>query len=120
MDIGARGEPPPQWLNYRSVVSLIGFEPDEQECKRLNETAAQQLSRAVFYPYFIGNGTLKTFKVANFPPSSGIYEIDPIQFNRLYDTVKENLKTIEDFSVKTVTVDDLVSSQKNHCQILLK
>jgi FkbM family methyltransferase len=109
MDIGARGEVPREWLNYKSVVSLIGFEPDEQECKRLNETA---LCEATYYPYFIGDGTLKIFKVANFPPSSGIYEIDLIQFNRLYDTVQENLRTIEDLPVKTVTVDDLVSSQE--------
>lgn len=105
MDIGARGELPPQWLNYRSVVSLIGFEPDEQECKRLNETAT---SEAVYYPYFIGNGTSETFNVTDFPPSAGIPQTNRAYLDRLYETVRKNLAVIKEISISTVTLDELI------------
>ena len=33
IDIGAVGNPPSHWLPLRQQISLIGFEPNKEECK---------------------------------------------------------------------------------------
>jgi len=40
IDVGARGGIAEKWKPLHSTMKVIGFEPDENECKRLNETAA--------------------------------------------------------------------------------
>jgi FkbM family methyltransferase len=40
VDVGARGGWQPAWHPYRSIAQLIGFEPDEAECRRLRASAA--------------------------------------------------------------------------------
>ena len=38
IDIGAVGNPPSHWLPLKDEIHLIGFEPNKDECKKLNES----------------------------------------------------------------------------------
>jgi FkbM family methyltransferase len=48
VDIGARGDADPRWRNLGGRLALIGFEPDRDECARLNASAAGK--RTTFLP----------------------------------------------------------------------
>ena len=41
IDLGARGGVDTDWLPLARSVDAVGFEPDETECKRLNQAAAR-------------------------------------------------------------------------------
>lgn len=47
VDAGARGELPPPWPGVAEFLRVIGFEPDEEECRRLNATAGKD---RIYYP----------------------------------------------------------------------
>jgi len=49
VDVGARGGLETHWSIYEDQLSGIGFEPDVQECEKLNKHYAN--SPTHFYPY---------------------------------------------------------------------
>jgi len=53
IDIGAVGNPPPHWLPLKDLINLIGFEPNREECKKLND-AGCGYRESEFLPYAIG------------------------------------------------------------------
>ena len=53
IDIGAVGNPPPHWLPLKDQISLFGFEPNKEECKKLN-AAGCGYRKSEFLPYAIG------------------------------------------------------------------
>lgn len=40
LDVGARNGPQPHWPLYGKNISVLGFEPDKEECDKLNKNAA--------------------------------------------------------------------------------
>ena len=58
VDVGARGGLAPKWQPLKDSLKVIGFEPDEEECQRLNAAAG---SSRVYYPIALaGNrGTIR-------------------------------------------------------------
>jgi len=53
IDIGAVGNPPSHWLPLKDEIHLIGFEPNKDECKKLNESGCGY-KKSEFLPYAIG------------------------------------------------------------------
>jgi FkbM family methyltransferase len=53
IDIGAVGNPPSHWSPLRNQISLIGFEPNKEECKKLNASDCGY-RKSKFLPYAIG------------------------------------------------------------------
>ena len=53
IDIGAVGNPPSHWLPLKDEIHLIGFEPNKDECKKLNESGCGY-RKSEFLPYAIG------------------------------------------------------------------
>ena len=53
VDIGAVGNPPPHWLPLKDHIHLIGFEPNLDECRKLNESVCGY-DKSEFLPYAIG------------------------------------------------------------------
>jgi FkbM family methyltransferase len=73
VDIGAMslGEREP----YRPLItagraSVVGFEPNETECAKLNQGAGA----GRYYPYFVGDGSVRTFHETNQPMTGSLYE----------------------------------------------
>jgi FkbM family methyltransferase len=50
-------------------IDYIGFEPNEQECEKLNTN-----SKFKYLPRFIGDGSAETFYECRFPASSSIFQ----------------------------------------------
>ena len=53
LDIGAVGNPPSHWLPLKDDIHLIGFEPNKEECRKLNESGCGY-KKSEFLPYAIG------------------------------------------------------------------
>ena len=54
IDIGASGAPDPRWAPIASKVNLVGFDPNQAECARLNALPGTYRS-ATFLPYAIAD-----------------------------------------------------------------
>lgn len=76
VDVGARGGFSERWSVFGDQIEYVGFEPDAEECERVN--AASTNPRARVYPFALhrDKGT-HPFYVAKFPNASGFYPIDP-------------------------------------------
>ena len=53
LDIGAVGNPPSRRLPLKDDIHLIGFEPNKEECRKLNESGCGY-KKSEFLPYAIG------------------------------------------------------------------
>jgi hypothetical protein len=76
VDVGARDGFEAHWREvFHDQVQLFGFEPDREECARVN---AQELARGGrVFPYALhGKPGTRPFFVTQFPASCGFYEPD--------------------------------------------
>ena len=108
MDIGARGDLPKKWSGYRNYFRIIGFEPAKDECEVLEKN--KKIDDQYFAEY-IGDNKEKEFFIASFPHSSGLKKTDTQFIERHYQTIQKNLKIIETKSIKTVSIDHLISNR---------
>lgn len=74
VDVGARSGLDERWTPYFAMIDAIGFEPDEEECRRLNETRFPYSVR--FHPYALGarDGDNATLYICRSPVNSSVLE----------------------------------------------
>ena len=74
VDVGAMAYGKESYARLRAagVAKIVGFEPQEAECARLN--AAHAADGHTYLPYFIGEGSARTFHLTRHPPSASLYE----------------------------------------------
>lgn len=74
IDVGVRGGPAACWVVYGDQLRFVGFEPDEEECKRL----AKAYPGGEYLPYAVGfKGERKrTFYHVLHPNASSFYKPD--------------------------------------------
>jgi FkbM family methyltransferase len=79
MDVGARGDAPPERQSMEEFVLRVGFEADEDECRRLNERQAGR-----FFPNLVAGevGPL-TLNIFRDPAQSSVLTITE-RFRRLW------------------------------------
>lgn len=103
IDIGARGGFEKQWDLYENQIQLIGFEPDVDECHRLN--AEEHRPNREYFPLAIGEK--RGWRDLNIQPhvsSCSFYESDPDFLSRFADGWKDLIpKKVE--SIPTTTLD---------------
>jgi FkbM family methyltransferase len=102
MDIG-EAQNPYERLLAGDLACIIGFEPLEQECKKLNESSS---ANRRFLPYAVGDGTKKPFYITNTGMTSSLFEPNhdlTIKFQNL-DELMQVIKTEE---MQTVRLDDI-------------
>lgn len=107
VDVGAQWDPgsPDVYLPLvrAGCAAVIGFEPLQQECDRLNAAAGPDRT---YLPYAIGAGDHRTFHVGADSRTSSLYEPNtPLlgYFNNL-----ENLcRVVERVPVRTVALDEI-------------
>lgn len=109
VDVGARGGLEYHWTNYGNVARFIGFEPDSQECKMLNDSLSPE-SNSHFYPVALykDKGSYTFYHQA--PAASGLYPADPKLVSRFPDEV--SLKTRKTSIINTVDFDSFVKDYK--------
>ena len=106
VDIGAAlGERP----LYQSLVDagrarIIGFEPNPQECERLNREYGEAHR---FFPYFIGDGQPAIFHETNWTLTGSLYEPNSPLLEK-FQNLAEVVTPVARHSVSTTRLDDIV------------
>lgn len=108
VDVGAMwlGE---EHLPYKPLLvpkartRVVGFEPLPEECAKLN---GLKLPNHTFLPYFIGDGSDRTFHITSAPMTSSLYEPN-IPLLRRFQQLEELTTTKAKEKVSTRRLDDL-------------
>jgi len=110
LDVGARGGFEDHWQIYGEQAIQIGFEPDVEECNRLNQQSRHK--NCNFYPVALGNQQEeRTFTVCHWRGSSSFYPANFSFIGRF--PYKENLaamEVIKQIKIETVDLDFFVQS----------
>lgn len=102
VDVGARYGGEQHWNAYGDQLILIGFEPDEEECKSLNEKFSMKGHR--YFPVALHKDKgCRTFYITQFNASCGFYKRDMTFWSRFPDKV--NVRVKETVQMDTVDFD---------------
>lgn len=82
---------------------VVGFEPIEEECRKLNAAARKNHS---YLPYFIGDGSERTFYLTNTGYTSSLYEPNLHLVSR-FNELPEVMQVAGTSTVKTHRLDDI-------------
>ncbi|WP_417504434.1 FkbM family methyltransferase [Marinomonas gallaica] len=102
VDVGARAGYQDSWDRYGDFVSIFGFEPDLQECQRVNEQSS--LRNRKCFPNAISNADKsEIFYSARFPACSGLLKAD-IDYIRRYGFI-DTLESTEECEIECISLD---------------
>ena len=112
LDLGSGGGLDAKWAGLSSVCNLVGFDPNEQECRRM-EQAPHALRSARYLPYAVGerDGT-QTLYLTRSPWCSSLLKPRPdwlarLEFGHLFEVVgKEEVNVVSLATVKEVQERD--------------
>jgi len=107
VDVGAMavdGEEP----EYAALLAggnarVIGFEPVQAECDKLNAKARPNRR---YLPYFIGDGTERTFYLTNESMTSSLYEPNTKLLKR-FNSLENMTRVVQTHQVQTRRLDDI-------------
>jgi FkbM family methyltransferase len=106
VDIGARGGLPPRWRPLQDSLQIIGFEPDENECRRLNAAAG---SGRVCYPVALaGSKGRRTLYLTRDRDCCSIIEPDTALLNRFRSP--EDFDVTGKLEIPCDTLDNIVAA----------
>ena len=112
VDVGARYGCNPLWENaFGDNVEQIGFEPDPEEFKRLNEGKAKRNTKnSKYYPVALHKDKgKKEFFVTNYPAASGFYKPNTFFWNRLQGEVSVEIN--DTILIETIDFDSFSAEQ---------
>jgi len=105
LDIGAAiVETPPyqSWIDL-GRASVIGFEPNERECARLNAVYGPKHR---FLPYFLGDGTKSIFHETNWSMTGSLFSPNTSLLSK-FGNLAEVTTEIAQHEVETRRIDDI-------------
>jgi FkbM family methyltransferase len=106
VDVGARWGFNSEWTAFGPHLKVYCFEPDEEECARLNKGAAKGVT---YLPYALAGAVGKaTFYENRVGASSGIYKTDMAYFRRLLN--RDNGEVVNERVVDLSTLDEILPS----------
>src|SRR4051794_35817956 len=112
MDIGARGDAPAELASLRRHVRRVGFEPDPEECRRLNETCA-----GTYFPTLVsGSNERQVLQLYREPGYSSVLTLGE-RFQRLWTGEAPIEKTHE---LNAITIDTFLSEHLDLAPDVLK
>lgn len=107
VDVGASELPgcPPmyQTLVEKGLARITGFEPVEEECRKLNSGNG---SIHTWLPYAVGNGATGTFRQCSFPATSSLFEPNRALIDR-FQNLGEFTRVVREFPIETHRLDDI-------------
>jgi FkbM family methyltransferase len=111
VDIGASDSSshPYKSLMDRLPTHVIGFEPNEEECKKLKENYGTSHS---FLPYFIGDGRPATFFETNFVATGSIFEPN-MKLLQQFNALVEVTRLVARHPIQTHRLDDVLGDDAN-------
>jgi len=111
MDIGARGGISEQWRPIADLARVIGFEPDQDECKRLNAECMRLNAEGSmeFYPCALHSSPGEyIFYLTESEYCHGFRPCDPKYFGRFPNAI--NNKVRGDVTVRADSLDNFVTT----------
>lgn len=105
LDVGAAiGEKPLyQYFIDLGRARLIGFEPNKEECDKLNQVYGEPHQ---FFPHFIGDGKPATFYETNWNLTGSLFEPNTPLLSK-FQNLAEVTTLIDTHTVDTVCLDDI-------------
>ena len=83
VDVGARGGIPLEWAIFGDQMRAVGFEPNQDECARLNEDGRSNIR---YLPYALDEyAREREFFIAKAGPSCGFYPYKKSSLDRCFD-----------------------------------
>jgi FkbM family methyltransferase len=109
-DIGARGGIEHHWHCYGQQARFIGFDPDSQECNRLNQEFADKNYQ--LYPVALGKQKeTKTFFICHYPGGSSFYPANRSFLDRFPSEHSEDLEVVNTAEITTINLDLFVQQK---------
>jgi len=90
-------------LVQRTGARVVGFEPVQAECDKLN---ALHGDSHLFLPYVIGDGTVRTFHTCNMPFTSSLYEPNAPLLS-MFQNLENLTQVVDRRQVQTIRLDDV-------------
>jgi FkbM family methyltransferase len=120
LDGGARGNLPPEWSLLESLGCLktIGFEPDIEECDRLNSSAPINPSRTYFPKALWSTDGQINIHIARSPGSSSVYPPNQEVLRKFDQGVWEPRCTDKYITVESVTIDSILKMADSDCDFI--
>lgn len=107
VDIGAmslgEGTEPYAALVKATPCDVIGFEPVTDELEKLKQTGKKDER---FLPYFVGDGSTRTFYECNFPMTSSLFEPNTALLAK-FQNLEELVRVVKTYPVETKRLDDM-------------
>ncbi|WP_339911454.1 FkbM family methyltransferase [Symmachiella dynata] len=101
MDVG--GDTSFQSLPDRGLAHLVGFEPIEEECEKLNQQSADHLT---YLPNFVGDGKVHPFYITQAAMSSSLYEPN-LPLLGHFQHLEEYMRVVQTAQVQTRRLDEI-------------
>lgn len=106
IDVGARGDMHPVLARIAPLVHLTGFEPDADECRRLNTIGRGAFRSAMYLPYALAaDSSARTLHLCRSGGASSLLRPYRVFLERFEDP--ERFDIVETRSVETTTLDTL-------------
>jgi FkbM family methyltransferase len=109
IDIGARGGGTGELSGLSRFIRYVGFDADQEECRRLMDDPPGGYAEYRVYPYFIGQGGTVEFHLYSDRGMSSTYEINS-EFSRSF--LEPSPRLDRTVALPAVRLDDVVA--KNH------
>jgi FkbM family methyltransferase len=91
-------------LRKSGVAQIIGFEPQQAECEKLNATYGPQ--GHTYLPYFVGDGSPRTFYLTRHAASASLYEPN-LPLVAKFQTLAEAYEVMRTEPVQTRRLDEI-------------
>lgn len=101
-------------LNKLGRLSIIGFEPQPDECEKLNALA---LPGRRYLPYAIANGERRSFYVTNTGMTSSLLRPN-LRITQLFNNLAELMQVVATLHIDTVRLDDVAEIRTQGCDLL--
>jgi FkbM family methyltransferase len=110
VDVGALWGLLPELQPIESFVAAVGFDPDAEECERLNAAAREHGLRQRFLPYAVtGADERRTFHLMRKEATSSLLEPNRIFFDRFPDA--ERVDVVDRFELETRAFGPLLAAE---------
>lgn len=114
-DVGSRGSTHPRWGGFSDCLTVVGFEPDRSECRRLNELSTGE--RKPHHPFALsdGSGPAPFYHTLDpgcssllKPNESFVSRFEFGKFMRIVKTSEVETTTLDDFAMQHQIFPDIL------------
>jgi FkbM family methyltransferase len=88
-------------------ATVVGFEPNPEECAKLNAAAPASHQ---YHPHFVGDGTKRTFRWTSWAPTASLYVPNEAVLRRFTD-LGDVCQVVREEEVQTTRLDDIAAAR---------